>query len=329
MNTLHELILELTDWCPLKCLHCSSNSGSESNNYLEKNLVIQLIEEAKNSGAKKISFGGGEPTSHQEFFPALNHAVKSGMLTEVFTCGIENAGTSIRSFSPKLISDCTGLEGFKFIFSFHGASAEVHDYVTQTPGSFITLKDSLQRCLNAGIKCEINFVPMRVNSYQLEDVTELAKDFGLKKVSLLRFVPQGRGLINREKLELLSEEGQFVEEVLQLRNKSDVKIRTGSPFNGIIPGNRVPCKAGKAKLVVQANGNVLPCEVFKHHERCDWGLSVYNHSLDDICNSSQVFQLYKSVMDSDCLSCPVHSSLRNNYNLKQRSIDYVEAAYSE
>lgn len=239
------------------------------------------------------------------------------MCVEVFTCGLVGGGQILQGLPKKVIMGCQGLEGVKFIFSFHGASRNVHDYIAKTPGSFDLLLNSLQECLGSGIDCEINFVPMRINVHEFEKLVEIAESLGIQRISVLRFVPQGRGLVNREELELCpEEEALFVNEVLRLRAQSSVDIRTGSPFNGIVPGNQVLCRAGFGKLVVQADGNVLPCEVFKHHKRCQWGLSVHNMTLSQIVESPQVSDLHDRLQYTNCLECPVHRALRNTRKLE-------------
>jgi radical SAM protein with 4Fe4S-binding SPASM domain len=311
MEDFEELTIELTDWCPSRCLHCSSNSSPTCNNHLETKLVLQLIDESIKLGAKKISFGGGEPTASKSFVPAVARAVTSGVSVEVFTCGLGIFGGQLQGLKSEIVNACKQLHGVKFIFSFHGASEGVHDYVTQTPNSFRLLITSLEKCLSAGIDCEMNFVPMRVNVHEFRDLVDLAERFRIRRLSILRFVPQGRGLENAEVLELNSEEeNSFVEEVLRLRAEKNIDIRTGSPFNGIVPGNEVPCRAGTGKMVVQANGNVLPCEVFKHHERCKWNLSVYKQTLAEILSSLQIVALRNILGESNCLMCPVHGALR-------------------
>jgi radical SAM protein with 4Fe4S-binding SPASM domain len=235
------------------------------------------------------------------------------MLLEVFTCGLAKTTEGITSLPPAIIEKCAGLKNIKFIFSFHGATAKTHDYITQTPGSYNCLLTSLKDCLRAGIECEINFVPLRVNVNEFTRLVNLAQDLQITRISVLRFVPQGRGILNRKELELCpDEEDLFVNEVLRLRAESSVDIRTGSPFNGIVPGNKVPCRAGFGKLVVQADGNVLPCEVFKHNDRRKWHLSVHSMTLSQIVESPQVSDLYNRIHYSNCLECPIHWALRNN-----------------
>jgi radical SAM protein with 4Fe4S-binding SPASM domain len=311
MEDFEELTIELTDWCPSICLHCSSNSSPTCNNHLETKLVLQLIDESIKLGAKKISFGGGEPTASKSFVPAVARAVTSGVSVEVFTCGLGIFGGQLQGLKSEIVNACKQLHGVKFIFSFHGASETVHDCITQTPNSFRLLTASLERCLSASIECEMNFVPMRVNVHEFRNLMDLAERFRIRRVSILRFVPQGRGLEHAETLELSNEEeDSFVEEVLRLRAEKNIDIRTGSPFNGIIPGNEIPCRAGFGKLVVQADGNVLPCEVFKHQTRREWQLSVYDMTLREILESLQIKVLHDLINCKNCLKCPVHNVLR-------------------
>jgi radical SAM protein with 4Fe4S-binding SPASM domain len=162
------------------------------------------------------------------------------------------------------------------------------------------------------VQCEANFVPTKVNVHQFKGIVDFTREHGMKRLSVLRFVPQGRGLENRQMLELSRiEEDRFIDLLLELRQLSEVDIRTGSPFNNIVPGNSVACRAGSHKLVVQASGNVLPCEVYKHGQRCNWALSAHGQSIGQILNSPQVKRLRKSLDRDSCLKCPIHTSLRS------------------
>jgi len=329
-----ELTLELTDWCPSECLHCSSSSSPSCTNSLRHELSLRLVDEAGRLGAAKVSLGGGEPTASDSFFPVVQRVLESGMLLEIFTCGLAKTTKGITSLPPAIIENCAGLKDAKFIFSFHGSTANTHDYITQTPGSYDCLLTSLKDCLRAGIECEINFVPLRVNIHEFTHLVKLAQDLKVNRISVLRFVPQGRGALNRKELELcLEEEDLFVNELLRLRTQSSVDIRTGSPFNGIVPGNQVPCRAGSGKLVVQADGNVLPCEVFKHNDRRKWHLSVHTMTLSKILQSPQLkdlkHQLQLTNCLTNCLECPIHTALRNTQKAEVNHAISQSAAHAK
>jgi radical SAM protein with 4Fe4S-binding SPASM domain len=281
-------------------------------------------------GAAKVSLGGGESTASKSFLPVVRRALERRMPVEVFTCGLAATPDAVGSLPTAIIEGCAGLKGVKFIFSFHGATAQTHDYITRTPGSYECLLSSLKCCQQVGIECELNFVPLRANIHEFDKLINIVQDLQIPRISVLRFVPQGRGALNRAELELNPEEEYlFVNEILRQREVTSVEIRTGSPFNGIIPGNQVPCRAGFGKLVVQADGNVLPCEVFKHYKRRNWDLSVHNMTLAEIVESPQVSNLHRRLQYADCLECPVHRADRNSQKAEEYHAISQSATYAK
>ncbi len=317
MEGLEELTLELCDRCPQRCLHCSSNSSPTCSHEVDLTHSLRLIREAAALGTRKLSLGGGEPLLSDHLQQVLDAAVQSGMHVEVFTSGLASLPPHATPIADHVLRSWNELPHFKVIFSLQGATESVHDYVTQTEGSYRVLLASLERCLASGIACEVNFVPLRPNVAEFSRVVDIASSLGLRKVSVLRFVPQGRGAQNQRRIELSwDEENMFVQQLVRLRESQSIAIRTGSPFNGIVPGNRVPCRAGAQKLVVQADGNVLPCEVFKDQRRRAWRLNIYEQSLADILRSPKLIRLRKALQESDCLECPIHCSLRKQLRME-------------
>lgn len=309
MPRLHELVLELTGSCPQRCQHCSSGSHPGSKTHLPLDVTLRLIDEAAGLGARKVSFGGGEPTASPILLLALRRVAERGMAAEVFTCGTMLRAGRLGPFGSRLVCQLREIERLKVVFSFHGPEPGVHDPITDTPGAYDVLTRSLDACLAAGITCEINFVPLRPNACTFGEVACLAENRGIARISILRFVPQGRGALNRRALGLSrSEEERFLVSLLTLRQHTTVEIRTGSPFNGLIVGNAVPCQAGSGKLVVQASGNVIPCEVFKDRRRNAWGLCAHGLSLTEILESPRLAQLRELVKGAGCMACPVHTA---------------------
>ncbi len=311
MEGLEELTLELCDRCPQRCLHCSSNSSPGCAHEVNIDHSLRLIREAAALGTRKLSLGGGEPLLSAHLRQVLDAAARFDMHVEIFTCGLASLPPRLNPIPGRLLQHWSSLAHLKVIFSLQGATESVHDYVTQTTGSYRILLASLEQCLDAGVACEINFVPLKPNVAEFSRLVDLVSALGVRQISVLRFVPQGRGARNRVDLELsLDEENTFVQGLVRLRETRSVAIRTGSPFNGIVPGNRVPCRAGFQKLVVQPDGNVLPCEVFKDQHRRAWHLNIYEHSLEDMLRKPRLVHLRKTLLESDCLNCPVHSTLR-------------------
>ena len=272
---------------------------------------MDLVRQGADLGAEQVSFGGGEPTAASTLVEVLQVAASVGMAAEVFTCGVSRNGSGPKPLSGELVRAIAAVRNVKLIFSFHGPDAALHDSVAATPGSFDCLVASLAACQAAGVCCEANFVPLRPNAASFARLVGFCSKRGVKRVSVLRFVPQGRGLENRDALELTpEEENAFLAELIRLRQATDVAIRTGSPFNGVVPGNRVPCRAGSSKIVVQPDGNVIPCEVFKHEARREWRLSVYDATLEECLASPGFVALRDGLARGSGLDCPVHAALR-------------------
>jgi radical SAM protein with 4Fe4S-binding SPASM domain len=326
MDGLEELTLELCGKCPQNCLHCSSNSSPACGDQVDLVHSLRLIREAAALGTYKLSLGGGEPLLSPHLEEVLDEANKLGMQLEVFTCGIARLPAQLSPIPTHLLAHWQKLQRLKVIFSLQGASERTHDQITQTKGSYEVLLTSLKACLHAGIVSEINFVPLKPNVGEFAPLMDIAANLGVGRVSVLRFVPQGRGAVNQSCLELSRDEEEiFIKQLIRLREHSPVVIRTGSPFNGIVPGNRVPCRAGFRKLVVQADGNVLPCEVFKHDRRRKWNLNVCKQSLEQILRSEALARLRHRLEASNCLRCPIHNALRAEQMI-DRELDHVSEA---
>lgn len=310
MSRLRELVLEPSAWCPLSCSHCSSSSGPLATVALDPATCFRVINEAADLGVTQLSFGGGEPTSFPFLMDCVRAALRRSVKAEIFTSGIRLRERRFTSLAKPLLSALRETGQVKLIFSFLGGSPEVHDGLTGVPGSQELTLESLDKALGVCLPVELNFVPLRPNAASFSKLVALAEERGIAKISLLRFVPQGRGHLNRAELEMSRrEEKLFLAEVSQIQSSARVLIRTGSPYNQLIRQKIVPCRAGDGKIVVQPDGNVIPCEVFKHSSRRDWSASVTQNSLADIVSSASFRELRAAVRAENCARCPVHTKL--------------------
>lgn len=102
---------------------------------------------------------------------------------------------------------------------------------------------------------------MKPNYRQFPDILECLEIGNIKNISVLNFVPQGRGRENKEELMLSEEElKEFAEILNQARKHYSGSIRIGIPLNGRISHL---CIAGTEKLDIKYDGTVLPCPAFK------------------------------------------------------------------
>lgn len=109
---------------------------------------------------------------------------------------------------------------------------------------------------------------MKVNYQEIGDILEISEIANIKSISIINFLPQGRGRKNKDILQLSNEElNEFFELLNKYRSNFSGNIRIGIPLQG---ENLHKCNAGLEKLDIKFDGTVLPCPAFKEitEEEC-------------------------------------------------------------
>lgn len=321
---LRELKIEINRNCPLHCLHCSSNGMPYAPEQLAPHKICALIREFADLGGERLSISGGEPLCYETLPTIIKSCREANIRTSIYTTGIRSNGGDPKPISDRTV-DLLSESGIKIIFSLHGAHAKTHDTLTQVTGSFDTTFIAVNKTVETGAEVEAHVVPTAMNFQELTGITELLASVHIHKVSWLRFVPQGRGLLNREALQLSKEQlRQLYERRLEIQHMYPaMAIRIGAPFNILCPQEPATCEAGLSVLTVRPNGNVAPCDAFKQFRIHDDFGSVLNHSLSEVWHKSYLLnavrRLHESRLDSSCTSCPL-SSKCNSGCLAQKAI---------
>lgn len=325
-NSYHikELKIEVNRNCPLKCLHCSSNGMPNAPEELSPEKVCELIREFAYLGGEKVCISGGEPLCYEGLPAVIDACRRTNIETAIYTMGISSNGRSLRPISDRMVA-LLSESGVKFIFSLHGARAKTHDTLTQVQGSFKTTMVAMEQVINAGVAVEVHVVPTAINFEEIADITRLLASMNIRKVSWLRFVPQGRGELNWDRLQLSKEQlKQLAKTKVKLQEMyQTITIRTGAPFNILCPQVAVPCEAGLSVLTLRPDGYAVPCDAFKQFRvKDDYGNVLY-HSLSEVWDKShllnEVRRIHESRLASSCASCPLYTQC-NSGCLAQKAI---------
>jgi radical SAM protein with 4Fe4S-binding SPASM domain len=297
VNELREIKIELTQGCPLACVHCSTNSNRKQTSELPRHVVLRLLREAGELGVKRVVFTGGEPLIADSLFEAVKAASAKGISPTVYTSGVLD--NNLSPMSADLAAELVDAGVARFIFSVYSHRPEIHDSVTRY-GTHQATIEALQNAVDTRVPVEIHFVAMRRNFRDLPGVVLLADTANVARVSVLRFVPQGRGINLIDRDDLTSEElHELAEMISSLRaHYSGVTIRAGSPFNILGIGN-TPCNAAQDVLIINHRGNIFPCDAFKKVDYYDdkFG-SVLTASLRDVWVKSAFLNEVRSILAS-------------------------------
>ncbi|HOX05886.1 MAG TPA: radical SAM protein [Planctomycetota bacterium] len=270
---LNEIKVEVTHRCALQCIHCSSNASESCAREMSKESCLAIVRDASVMGVKQIDFSGGEPLLWQHLEEAIATVREKGMLGRVYTTGCAPHG-------EERLRRLVAVGADTLIFSLFGASLGPHEQVTTVDGSFQRTVAAIKCATELGTRTEIHFVPMAANYKELRPLAVLGKSLGVPLISVLRFVPQGRG--TQEQRSVLNKEHnlELKQLILQLRDEG-YDIRTGSPYNFLMVKDQPRCFAGIDRLCVGPDLRIFPCDAFKHIRPGDIGVSAEFSSLDN------------------------------------------------
>ena len=253
--TLKEMKIELTHACGLNCIHCSSSASNDNKNNIDVNRCLQIIDEGADLGAKRIAFSGGEPLIFQPIERIVERAAKRKMEVSIYSSG------NIEYFD-EIIGRLYRIGLSKVIFSLYSKDAFKHEVVSQTPGSFSKTISAIRHSIKIGVKTELHFVPLSNNFEELAPLAIFGKEIGIDSISVLRMVPQGRGMeIASQKLN--KQQNKLLKSTIERLRENGHKIRTGSPYNFLLLNDQPQCCAGIDRLTILPDLRIFPCDAFK------------------------------------------------------------------
>lgn len=215
-----------------------------------EDITSEVIEYMKEKCAKDLQ----EIEEHEPWNERLKRNVKAYYDRAITP---EQYGAITRQEFEKLKQ--LGLD--KIVFDWQAFEEKTDSTLMGRKGLYTYLMDSLIRAKGRGLNIDVHFIPMKPNYKQLPDIMECLEIAGVENISILNFVPQGRGRVNKEELMLNDEELKEFSTILnEAKEKFSGNVRIGIPLNGKISHL---CTAGTEKLDIRYDGVVLPCPAFK------------------------------------------------------------------
>ena len=151
----------------------------------------------------------------------------------------------------------------KIVFDFQGAERDTYDFLMGSK-HFEEVELSIIRASSVGLNTDIHFVPMKSNYREFGDLIEILNCAEVAQLSILNFVPQGRGEQNRDLLMLSPDEmKEFAQIYHKYKDEFKGNIRVGIP---LLDEDKHKCTAGLDKLVIKYDGTILPCPAFKEFD---------------------------------------------------------------
>ena len=312
---LKEVKIELTNRCFRNCKHCSSSATNCSNNVKELDFedVKKIIYEAKDMNVETIVFTGGEPLMYERLPELIKVTSKLGMNSTLYTFAYRNE-KSLNKYRELLHN---GLN--KIIYSLADTLSDEQDLSTYSHTEFF---DKVFKDYNA--KLGFHYTVSKDSILKMNDaVTSTLILFNDKsyfdKVSLLRFVPHGKGITE---MDLTKQELLMIKELyLSLRNKG--KIRLGSPWN-ILGVENSPCIIADEIVIIGFDGIAYPCDSIKYFTKLGISGNIKENTLEEMYNSSYFSNIRKLNTNNSCSTCKDYKICKSGCIGQKIIANYIE-----
>ncbi|CAB1063256.1 Mycofactocin radical SAM maturase [Olavius sp. associated proteobacterium Delta 1] len=283
---------EMTLRCNLQCAHCLSDSGVAAAGELTPRECLKLIEELAELKVFQVNIGGGEPFIRDDFLGLLEYSHQRGLVTCVSTNGM--------LIDKDLARRLAKLKMLYLQVSLDGATAEVNDRI-RGRGTYPRILAAVACLARNQVPFSINTVLTRLNYPQLDDLRNLAKDYGAD-LRVSRFRPSGRGKASRS---YLGPDKDQLEDFAVWLDHHDL-VRTGDSFFCLTSENRRRkgldmCGAAKMTCCIAPNGNVYPCAFMQ--ERNFLAGNVRTSNFKNIWQRAPVFSQLRNLNVESCQTC--------------------------
>ncbi|MCX6803738.1 MAG: radical SAM protein [Candidatus Diapherotrites archaeon] len=300
----------LTNKCNLNCTYCSNDSSPLKEDLLNFYEVSRILYELKNMGVFEISFGGGEPLCHPDFFKIVKLAKELGFVIFINSNGIyteEQKKMLAKSSIDKIKISIDGVSG-------------VNDSLRGT-GNFEKAWSSMLYFKKMGKRVKVNCTLSRKNFFGAFELSKLCNDneCGLKIAPMFNV-----GRAKNSKMEPI-----LLEEILNLRNQIEnyckekgIENRTNitsslfcelSGEKGEFSGMHIECCINRIHTSIDFDGSVIQTGCQTYFERHKPLGNIKNENFSDVWAKIQVHNEKVKNLTKDCRECDLNQRLANYF----------------
>jgi len=288
--------IEITSRCNERCVHCYIPHQNKLHD-MEESLFYNVLEQCREMGVLDLTLSGGEPMCHPHFTDFL-----SKLKEYDFTVAILS---NLTMLNDKILDVMKGQHSFDIQTSLYSMKPEIHDSITQMPGSFLKTRDAILRLIDNDIPLHINCPTMKQNKNCYGDVLEWAHGHKIKTstdyIMMARYDHTDSNLDNRLSIE---DVGKVIGSIIA--HNKDYQREVSRPDFALRDqrdrSNDRICGVCIAKICMIENGNVYPCPGWYNY-LCG---NVRETSLKDIWENSPKVKYLRSLRRKDipeCLDC--------------------------
>lgn len=271
-HVLYSMVLETTYRCNEKCVHCylPEQTGQKVKE-LSLAQIDSLLEEFSAMGGFSLLLTGGEVGVRKDFTEILALAKKYRFITAI--------NSNLTKFSEEQINAIIDLHPKSVSCSIYSARPELHDAITQIPGSLERSMATVRRLTAAGVPVALKTPLMTNTAAHWREVAALADSLGCGFQMDLSITAKNDGG--------LSPLDHRVQDPLVLKDVFSSKHFKITVMDEPLQAGRTPdlgnvmCGAGACGMTISPDGAVRPCTGISEpmgHYPSDTLTSIWHYS---------------------------------------------------
>jgi len=273
-------------------VHCILGSSPDTTGELRAEDYVGLIKSLRAAGVFNVYLTGGEFLAHPEGLEILSLFLESD-----FCLSLQSNGTLIDEEALRMMLGRK--EKIRTVaLSIYGATADVHEAVTRTPGSFEKTIAAARALRENGFRVEFITLLMTINHHQYDEIKKLGEGLGSKHQFNSVLTPSHDG--NRELAGLRLPEALLAK--LPRPWESFMNNYWEQPLEEFGPDMPLAawCSMGRTTGYIDARGNVLPCSILNTPAG-----NVRETPFNEIWEASPVLKKIRSLKigDFECSRC--------------------------
>ena len=292
----HLCHIEMTYACNEKCIFCYNPERAKLG---DLSVIGSIVQSVAKSQIPHVYLIGGEPSLLPE--KKLNEYIE--ILSEHSSVTIVTNGLKrLKGISPKLA--CFGVP-------IHGSTAETHEFLNQSKGSFNKTLETIKHYVSEGHDVRCIPVLTGYNYDQMYDILGIAANLGMESVYVDRYEDGGVGATNSQDYHLKPTRAQFhtaVGQIIQAKHDftifgGRVGFGTAIPYcldeRMIVEGITSNCGVGTYFCAINPKGEFRMC----NQSQLVFG-NLFKEPIETIWNKPDL-DIFRDLswVDEPCKSC--------------------------
>ena len=291
-NQLFSATIELTYLCNEKCIHCYATycDKTQPKRELDVDKCKRIIDELKEMKCCHINFTGGDPFVFKGFDEVFKYAREQN-----FVCCIYTNGQAMY-FDKKIADKIIEYVPRTIYISLYGATAEVHDSITQVKGSFERTIAIAKKLIENKVSVVFQMMILTINYRHVNDMIALAETLGADYRVGLSIINKNNGDSSPQQYAVSDIE--TVKEIISISKTKFISMDKESAVQKTDLKSSI-CGAGTSSVCISPDGNVYPCVSLKIKIG-----NIFSKSLKAIWNSKERKDVLDSLIWEKAEKCP-------------------------